>query len=84
MFHHTEETVLWVLQEVLIEILRMHHLQRGPHLLLGLEIIPKLLQIGDLVQRLNLQQVLSGHRIGSDRLLEINQNKTQLLQSQSL
>ena len=84
MFHHSEEMVLLVQQVVLIEILLMHHLQRGLHLLQGLEIIPRLLQIDDLVQCLNLQLVLSGHRIGSDPHLEINQNKTQLLQNQNL
>ena len=84
MFHHSEEMVLLVQQVVLIEILRTHHPQRGLHLLLGLEIIPRLLQIDDLVQCHNLQLVLSGHRIGSDLHLEINQNKTQLLQNQNL
>jgi len=84
MFHHSEEMVLLVQQVVLIEILRMHHPQRGLHLLLGLEIILRLLQIDDLVQCHNLQLVLSGHRIGSDLRLEINQNKTQLLQNQNL
>jgi hypothetical protein len=84
MFHHSEETDLVVQLAVLVEILRTHHLQRGPHLLLGLAFIPRLLQIGDLVQFLNLQLVLSDHRIGSDHHLEINQSKTQLLQSQRL
>lgn len=84
MFHHSEEMDLLVQQVVLIEILRMHHPQRGLHLLLGLEIILRLLQIDDLVQCHNLQLVLSGHRIGSDLHLEINQNKTQLLQNQNL
>ena len=84
MFHHSEETDLVVQLAVLVEILLMLHLQRGPHLLLGLAFIPRLLQIGGLVQCLNPQLVLSGHRIGSDHRLEINQNKTQLLLSQKL
>jgi hypothetical protein len=84
MFHHSEETDLVVQLAVLVEILLMLHLQRGPHLLLGLAFIPRLLLIGGLVQCLNLQLVLSGHRIGSDHRLEINQNKTQLLLSQKL
>jgi hypothetical protein len=83
MFHHSEEMVLLVQQVVRIGILRMHHPLRDLHQLLGLEIIPRLLQIDGLVQCLNLQLVLSGHRIDSDHLLEINQNKTQLLQNQN-
>lgn len=78
MFHHSEETDLVVQLAVLVEILRTHHLQRGPHLLLGLEFIHRLLQIGGLEQCLNLRLVLSGRRIGLDHHLEINQSKTQL------